>query len=156
EQRLAALLRYAGTGGCRPGEIAGYFGAPLPGACGRCDNCRRKPWLRAAAAPAPATAAITAEQSARLERLRDWRLQEARTHGTWVNALLPEATLVELARVCPTDASALAALVRPTAARRYGATLLALLAEPTPEAPPDEGTAGTLENAWQRLKQFWD
>ena len=72
-ERLAALLRYAGTGRCRPAEIASYFGAPLLGPCGRCDNCARKPWLRAAAPP-PAVGTLTTAQSARLDALSPLRV----------------------------------------------------------------------------------
>lgn len=43
-EKLAAVERYALTGGCRRDVMLAYFGESLDGAgCGRCDNCRGSP-----------------------------------------------------------------------------------------------------------------
>ena len=37
--KVAAVLRYAGSRGCRRRALLGYFGERAPGGCGSCDRC---------------------------------------------------------------------------------------------------------------------
>jgi len=39
EDRLAEILRYAGSGVCRRSQLLAHFGEHHPGSCGRCDVC---------------------------------------------------------------------------------------------------------------------
>ena len=41
-EKLNLVIRFALSGGCRQGEILRYFGEDGAGACGHCDNCRRR------------------------------------------------------------------------------------------------------------------
>ncbi len=78
-----------------------------------------------------ATTELGPGASARLFRLKTWRLEQARAQGVPAYVILHDRTLVELAQECPQDSAGLAAIgglgVRKL--ERYGPMLLELLAQ---------------------------
>jgi DNA helicase-2/ATP-dependent DNA helicase PcrA len=62
------------------------------------------------------------------ERLRTWRLEEAREQSVPAYVVFTDATLTAIAEARPVDPQALAAIpgVGPTKLERYGSTVLAL------------------------------
>jgi ATP-dependent DNA helicase RecQ len=90
-----------------------------------------------AAAPAEPAAidAATVEEKAgeadRLARLKAWRLAESRRQALPAYVILHDATLAEIARLCPTDLGTLGGIpgIGARKLERYGPALLALLGE---------------------------
>ncbi len=95
--------------------------APRPAA----RSARRK-----AAAPQSASPSLDAAGEARFERLREWRLAEARRRRTQAFKILTNKTLAALAALVPASEGELLEVpgIGPKTAERYGAELLALLA----------------------------
>jgi ATP-dependent DNA helicase RecQ len=52
-ERLATIMRYAQTTGCRVQFLREYFGEPPGERCARCDNCARPPAVKRTARRAP-------------------------------------------------------------------------------------------------------
>ena len=132
--RIAAMERYAGTGGCRRAELVRYFGERLR-RCAGCDRC-------GAGAP-PATLDDSARQ--RLRALHRWQ----RGLGRGAVELFDAATLARLAEMPPASASGLADVpgVGPVIAERYGAAILTALgvaAGVAAHADPTDPVAGAL------------
>jgi ATP-dependent DNA helicase RecQ len=79
---------------------------------------------------AAADAQLSAPDADLFERLKAWRLGEARTQGVPAYVILHDRTLTDIARARPRDVAALAAIGGIGAAKleRYGAALLAVVA----------------------------
>ena len=109
--RIAAMERYAGTGGCRRAELVRYFGERLR-RCAGCDRCG------AGAGPG----ALDAGARQRLRALHRWQ----RGLGRGAVELFDAATLARLAEAPPVTAAGLADIagVGPVIAERYGAAIL--------------------------------
>jgi ATP-dependent DNA helicase RecQ len=93
---------------------------------------RRSKKSRATTAPAAAASATDAAGDAgRYERLKAWRLTEARRQALPAYVILHDATLAEIARRRPRDLEALAGIpgIGARKLERYGPALLELLAE---------------------------
>ncbi len=88
--------------------------------------------VRAKAKGTAATITLDEASRQRWERLRSWRATTAKEHGVPAYIVFTDATLVELARECPTDNAALSRIsgVGAHKLERYGVELLALLGEP--------------------------
>ena len=138
EERLRAMERYAGGGGCRRRALVGYFGETLS-RCSGCDRCRTD----APSRPLPAGVA------ARLARLRQALGGRA---GPWGGGLLEPDVLLRLARDPPPDAGALADVpgVGATIAERYGGTILGALGVDVPVGP--RGERGAAERALEEWR----
>ncbi|MGH8852545.1 MAG: HRDC domain-containing protein, partial [Casimicrobiaceae bacterium] len=96
------------------------------------------PRPRARAAPRGASGgpgpALTVEDFALLDRLKAWRLAEARTQSVPAFVILHDRTLAEIARQRPRKLVALAAIAGIGAKKleRYGPALVELVATPAP------------------------
>jgi RecQ family ATP-dependent DNA helicase len=161
ERRLSLLAGFAETHRCRQEEIARYFAATVPPACGICDNCCRRGVGSDSTSPDTSPRSPSGEcANALFERLRDWRREAAKERNLPAYCVAPDALLRRLAEERPTDLPALTAVVGPARAQKHGAALLALvrrfrieLESADPRVPP--APAGSLSGAWQRLRQFW-
>ena len=102
--------------------------------------------------------APTAQQA--LQRLAEWRERTARQRDLPRNWVVPDATLVELARRQPASMAALAATsVTPAACRRWGQEILAAIQAPTddtvewrPPRPLTPAEQSLTEQFLQRLR----
>jgi len=85
--------------------------------------------VRSVAKGAGAVVGLDATARERWERLRNWRAAIAKEHGVPAYVVFHDATLTELARVCPSTTDALSRIsgVGARKLERYGADLLALL-----------------------------
>jgi len=85
--------------------------------------------VRSMAKGSGAAAQLDASAQERWERLRNWRAAIAKEHGVPAYVVFNDATLTELARVCPSTTDALSRIsgVGARKLERYGADLLALL-----------------------------
>jgi len=85
--------------------------------------------VRSMAKGSGAAAQLDASAQERWERLRNWRAAIAKEHGVPAYVVFHDATLTELARVCPATTDALSRIsgVGARKLERYGADLLALL-----------------------------
>jgi ATP-dependent DNA helicase RecQ len=85
--------------------------------------------VRSMAKGSGAAAQLDASAQERWERLRNWRAAIAKEHGVPAYVVFHDATLTELARVCPSTTDALSRIsgVGARKLERYGADLLALL-----------------------------
>ena len=85
--------------------------------------------VRSVAKGAGAVVGLDATARERWERLRNWRAAIAKEHGVPAYVVFHDATLSELARVCPSTTDALSRIsgVGARKLERYGADLLALL-----------------------------
>jgi ATP-dependent DNA helicase RecQ len=90
-----------------------------------------EPRRRGRARAAAATAGLDAAAEARFERLRAWRSGVARAHGVPAYVVFHDGTLRAIAQQCPRTRAALGEVsgVGATKLERYGADVLALLAE---------------------------
>lgn len=140
---LEGLERTPGTRGViRAGDGPSLLEAVLEGVAA---------FDRGEAPPAPARPRRTSEEAARAdvlrrreERLRRWRTEEALRRGVPNVVVLPNPGMMAMVEAPPADVEAIAALqdVGPKRAARYGATYLALLAEPVPTAQTDATKSG--------------
>ena len=89
-------------------------------------------------AGAPGGPAPDAQALALFERLKAWRLAEARSQGVPPYVIFHDSTLAEVARRRPADPAALAAIGGMGARKleRYGAPVLRMIAGEPVEAPP--------------------
>ena len=144
ESRLAQMVEYAETGGCRRAHILGYFGEQAPAHCTGCDNC-------AGDAVAP-----TADYPQELfEALLALRAEVADAGGRPPYMVFEERTARELATYRPRDEHALLATwgLGETRVRWFGERLLtAVRAWETehPDAPPAPAPPGASSPAARR------
>jgi ATP-dependent DNA helicase RecQ len=92
---------------------------------------RASPRKRSRAAPRTAAqAGLSAVDAGLLDRLREWRLGEARSQGVPAYVILHDSSLAEIARSRPRDLDALGAIggIGAKKLERYGAALLQLTA----------------------------
>jgi ATP-dependent DNA helicase RecQ len=180
---LDAVLDYASGDECRRARILRHFGDPADSGApeGRCcDLCDPAADLaealgRAPAAPATGTsgrraddlaAALPADARGAFEALRAWRARAARELGWPAFRVAPNRTLVELARRRPSTPDELEAVhgAGPYLRDRFGAELLAVLADapagapadPAPPAPRVEPArpAPADADAFERLREW--
>lgn len=83
-----------------------------------------------AAEQPPEAPPLSPEQQARLDRLTAWRKTTAAREEVSAFVVLPNATLIELARVNPSSLDELAKIkgIGPIKLERYGSELLAVVA----------------------------
>ena len=180
-KRLGMMVSYGQMRGCRRSVLLRYFGDAAPeGNCGACDNClgdrearmpRISPTLPSAAGrsemprsdiPRPQRAAYDpdappdeAEQQ-RFERLREARAELARRGGVPAYIVAHNAALRAMARANPRTKDDLIAVdgFGPAKVERYGADLLAAIAERVePAAPAAPAAEASGWSPWQE-RQF--
>jgi len=95
------------------------------------DDPRPLEIKRPAGAPANGIGPLPPEIAARFERLRAWRLDQAKARDVPAYVVLPDRTLAELATRLPTDDAALLKVpgIGPAKIALYGPDLLRMLAE---------------------------
>ena len=119
ESRLAQMVEYAETTGCRRGLVLRYFGEePGEADCGGCDNCTQTTRRQAPEYPGELFDAIL-----------DLRTRIARDSGRPPYTVFEERTAREVATYRPRDESELLATwgMGETRVRWFGAELLALV-----------------------------
>ena len=126
ESRLAQMIEYAETSGCRRALILRYFGEQPPERCGNCDNC---------AGTAAATAAAYPEEL--FTALLDLRSTLAEQSGRPPYMVFEERTAREVATYRPaTDEELLATWgMGQTRMRWFGDRVLSLMREWVQEHP---------------------
>jgi ATP-dependent DNA helicase RecQ len=84
-----------------------------------------------AVAPTSGDGDLSAAQADLLERLKEWRRNEAHTQGVPAYVILHNSSLIEIARARPTDVDTLAAIggIGAMKLERYGAAIIGLVAE---------------------------
>ena len=130
EARLAQMVEYAETSGCRRAVILRYFGEQADATCGRCDNCR-----------GTAVAPSHDFPDELFTSLLEHRDRLARDSGRPPYMVFEDRTAREIATYRPADEPALLRVwgMGETRARWFGAELFAILRDwemANPEAPP--------------------
>ena len=84
-----------------------------------------------------------------LERLKEWRRNEASTQGVPAYVILHNSSLTEIARTRPTDVDALAAIggIGAMKLERYGAAVIGLVAEDRADNAARSDVESTQDNA---------
>jgi ATP-dependent DNA helicase RecQ len=137
ESRLAQMIEYAETPGCRRALILRYFGEQPPERCGNCDNCS-----------GTATASAAAYPEDLFNALLDLRTTLADQSGRPPYMVFEERTAREVATYRPTSEDELLATwgMGQTRMRWFGDRVLGLVrewvhehpdAEPAPDRPYD-------------------
>lgn len=104
-----------------------------------------------------ATGKLTGRRLAALKALAAWREKRAQQEDRPRGWLLPDETLVDIARMSPADTEQLASLrsVKRQAVKDYGVEILALIRQaetaPAPDAEPADERAGPLEARQEAL-----
>ncbi len=127
---FAAMLQYLDARGCRRQMLLQYYGQSTPGTHRCCDQCVTKGGVSGLQRP----------DLSLIDRLRAWRLNQARQQGVEPYIVLSDRDLVGLAVKRPQDAAALSRCrgMGPKRLKRYGAELLELLRE----TRGDDGESG--------------
>jgi ATP-dependent DNA helicase RecQ len=139
--RIAAVQRYAETGGCRRAQLLAYFGERLI-RCAGCDRC-------ATPARCPADPGVR-------RRMRELVAAMRGLAGPWNGDLIDARTVRHLAENPPADAAALASIpgIGPELASRIARRVLAALhADGSSTAGADPGTAASSDQRG-RLEQW--
>ena len=180
-KRLGMMMDYGQLEGCRRSVLLRYFGDAAPeGNCGACDNClgdreARMPQISptvqsAADRPEMPRSDISRPQRAaydpdappdeaeqqRFEKLREARAELARRGGVPAYIVAHNAALRAMARANPRTKDDLIAVdgFGPAKVERYGADLLAAIAEQAePAAPAASAAEASGWSPWQE-RQF--